>query len=60
MVQCFLVFFLADILVLMVDKEHESDEENTLISAIDKTSCFHQPAEQDFSEDQSPDQVVFW
>ena len=50
---------LADVLVLMADKEHQSDEENTLISAIDKTLCFHQPAEQDFSEDQSPDQVVF-
>ncbi len=36
---------LADVLVLMADKEHESDEENTFISAIEKTLCFHQLAE---------------
>lgn len=50
---------LADVLVLMADKEHESDKENTLICAIDKTLCFHQPAEQDFIEDQNSDQVIF-
>ena len=49
---------LSYVLVLMADKELESDEENTLVSTIDKTLCVQDPTDQIPSENVNPNEIV--